>query len=205
MRATMRLWYLSGHRSLRPDTLSGHPKPNFALRLSAVCDDLMNATESCKTCGMDVPASLSFISDVGTLCPSCFAIWEKEQRAGEAVTKAQDARHLRQASRLGQLHGVNWGIEFVLLASWTKIPGWISSLLIAAALTLGWAIRFRSRTAYKAALALDTIGAAMVFVAAAMLVPDIRLLVLGFPLVFAVGLAWLTWRSRDAFTRAQRL
>ena len=77
--------------------------------------------------------------------------------------------------------------------------------MIAAVFVLAFALRFRSHTAYKAALALDTAGAVIAFVAAAVLVRDARLVLLGFPLLFAGGLAWLTWRNREAFAKVQRL
>lgn len=159
----------------------------------------MNGPESCTACGVAITPATSLISEKGVLCAACFGRWEGEQRATQSAAAAQEAVLLRQASRLGKLHGVNWAVALILLAGWVHVPGWLSSVLIAGVIVLSYAMRFRNSLAFRAALVLDTAGSLVLLVVSVSQLGDGRLAFLLFPVVFAWWLGWLTWRARGAF------
>jgi hypothetical protein len=162
----------------------------------------VHAAKSCSVCGAGITQATSFISDGGVLCATCFGRWETEQRAAQSAASAKDAAQLLKASRLGKLHGVNWAVAIILLAGWVHMPAWLSTTLIAAVLALSFAMRFRSRLAFRAALVLDTVGALAFLAVSVSQLRDSRLLLLAFPVVFGWWLGFLTWRARDAFAAA---
>ena len=141
----------------------------------------------------------SFLSETGTLCRACFARWEAEDQATRSAARARDAVALRQAGRLGQFHGVNWSAGVILLAGWVAVPGWLSTALVAGIIVLAIAMRFRSRAAFRVAMAVDTAGSIVFLAVSATHVAGGRLLFLLFPAVFGWWLAFLTWRRRGAF------
>ena len=159
----------------------------------------MRPTEVCTACGVVVTPATSLISETGILCRTCFERWELGQRAAQNAASAKDLIRLRQASRLGKLHGVNWATALILLAGWVSIPTWLSSALIAGILVLSYAMRFRSRVAFQVAMAIDTAGTVAFLAVSTTQVAGGRLLLLLFPVVFAWWLGFLTWRARGAF------
>ena len=165
----------------------------------------MNTAEACQVCGAAVSTANSFLSDKGTLCSDCFGKWEVQQRAADVENVAREGVWTRRAWRLGVLHGVNWGVAFALLAGWTPMPGWLTSILIFGVLVLSYALRIRSPTAFRAALALDTAGSLVLLVASAWLLEGVKIVLLVIPVAIALWLARLTWRERDAFAKGLRL
>ena len=165
----------------------------------------MNTAEACQVCGAAVSTANSFLSDKGTLCRDCFGKWEVQQRAAEAENVAREGARTQRAWRLGVLHGVNWGVALALLAGWTPMPGWLSSILIFGVLVLSYALRVRSPTAFQAALALDTAGSLVLLVVSAWLFEGVKVVFFIIPVAIALWLARLTWRERDAFSKGLRL
>jgi hypothetical protein len=144
------------------------------------------------------------MTDRGVLCPSCFRVWDLEQRKIQRVAEAQDATSLMKAGRLAGLHGLNWAVAFILFAGWFDVPGWLSGSLIAGVFALAIGMRLRSALALRAAMFLDTVGSVAFAVVSVILMRDMRLFFLLFPVVFAWWLAFLTWRARDAFAPPSR-
>ena len=159
----------------------------------------MNAAQSCAGCRAAVTPATSFISDAGILCAGCFQRWERQQQIAQDAAAVEHARQLFRAAQLAVLHGVNWGVAVILFTGWASVPGWLSSTLIGAVLLIAFAMRFRSRIAFQAALALDTGGALALLVATVTHLAGGRLLILLFPILFCWWLAFLTWRARDVF------
>ncbi len=165
----------------------------------------MNAAEACAVCRVAVTPATSFISDTGVLCADCFQRWERQQQITQDAATAKDGGMLVHASQLATLHGLNWGVAVILFAGWVNVPTWLSSALIAAVLVIAVAMGFRSRIAFRAALALDTGGALALLVASITQLAGGRLLILLFPILFGLWLAFLTWRARDVFAAVSRL
>lgn len=159
----------------------------------------MNAADACAVCKVAITPARSFISDTGVLCADCFRRWEREQQIAQNAAAANDAGMFVHASRLAGLHAINWGVAFILLAGWVAVPTWLSSALIAGVFVLAVAMRFRSRIAFHAALALDTGGALILLVVSITHLQSGRLLILLFPILFGLWLAFLTWRARSVF------
>lgn len=167
---------------------------------------MADTMEACQGCGAAVSKATSFLSDKGVLCPACFGQWEVQQRAAEVENAAKEKVRMHRAGVLGWYHGVNWGTALILLAGWSSVPRWLISFLVFAVLGLGYALSFRSHTAFLVALALDTVGSLVFLVASACLVVwDIRLVFLIIPVGFALRFARLTWRERETFTKQPRL
>jgi hypothetical protein len=166
---------------------------------------MVNTAEACQVCGASVSTATSLLSDKGVLCTDCFGKWEDQQRAAEAEDVAKERVWSGRAWRLGGLHGVNWGTALILLAGWTPVPGWLSSILIFGVLGLAYGLRFRSRIAFHAFLVLDTAGALVFLVTSAFLLDGAKLVFLMIPVAIALWLARLTWRERDAFAKILRL
>jgi hypothetical protein len=165
----------------------------------------VNTPELCGSCGAPITPATSFISEAGVLCVSCFGRWENHQQAAQNAEAAQDAVLFHKAARLAWLHGVNWAVAVILLAGWAPVPGWLSSVLIAAVFALAFAIRLRSRLAFPGALGLDTVGGLAFLVVSVSQVRDARLFLLLFPVVFGGWLGFLTWRAREVFGAASAL
>ena len=85
------------------------------------------------------------------------------------------------------------------------MPGWLSSILIFGVLALSYALRVRSPTAFRAALALDTAGSLVLLVVGAWLLDGVKIVFLIIPVAIALWLARLTWRERDGFAKGLRL
>lgn len=131
------------------------------------------------------------------MCATCFGRWEAAQRRALTVAHEEDAVALGRASRLAGLHGVTWAVGIILLAGCGGMPAWLSSALILMVFFVAFAMRFRSRRAFQAALILDTAGALVFAATSVVQVHDARLALLLFPPVFSGWLGFLTWRARS--------
>ena len=160
----------------------------------------MTPAQICTSCGAAVTPATSFLSEAGLLCWPCFTRWETKQRAAEQLD-ADLNRHLQtQAHRIGGLHFLSCAAEVILLSTWTNLPGWLSSALIAGAFILAIGLWLRSPLASRAALVVDGVGPlALLIVAGAMRVGLARFALAALPALFGWWLGWTVWRARPVF------
>jgi hypothetical protein len=145
------------------------------------------------------------MTEQGSVCASCFPLWEAQHVAEQNAENATEVARHRLATRLAALHFCNWGLAVVLFDGWVHVGLWISSILIAGVIVLTVCVRLRSPAAFRAALVADTGGALVLLAASLKELPGRALVFLLFPVFFAWWLAWLMWRSRDAFVEKPRL
>jgi hypothetical protein len=102
-------------------------------------------------------ATAAFLSEAGAVCGTCFVLIQNEQAQVEAKNQRLSESLTKRAWYVGGVHAI-WLCMAIIAAGEARLPGWLSSLLIAAGLVLPYALRLRWRSAFVTAAVLDVAG-----------------------------------------------